>query len=128
MKVRLTLVPLTSPPCHVGEQLRDSTAVWHKPTSLFEITDGGIVIPKACVVILSNRQSRFAEIRLQGKRCFGCFPSLFSESSSRRKTDRQISSGIGVCEKRPGKGEVRIQTNRLLEIFLRAESISVGIS
>src|SRR5262249_38660240 len=96
-------------------------------TCLLEITRAGVVILQASVVIIALGQDGLAEIGLKREGGFGGLPYFFSQGGRWLKTERNITNGVDIREKRPTEGELRIEAHRFLEIFLCAKRVGGGV-
>src|SRR5205814_51893 len=90
-EVRLAPIPLASPPCDIGQQLRNPAAIRQELTCLLKVTYRSVVILKARVVVIALGQYGLAEIGLKRERGFGRLPCLFTQG------DRWLKSRCNVA-------------------------------
>ena len=79
VKIRLAPVPLTLPPCNIGQGFRNPAAIRQEPTCLLKVTDCRVVILQTGVVVVAFRDERLAKVGLKSERGFGRLPRLVAE-------------------------------------------------
>src|SRR6266550_9149416 len=67
---------------------------------------------------------RLAEVWLKSERAFGRLPHLFPQGDRWLKSQCAVTDCIRVGEQRPGKRELRVQSHRLLKVFLCAKGVA----
>ena len=90
VKVGLALVPLTAPSAHVGKRLRHTTAIGQEFTGLLEVTNGGVVILQAGVMVMADRMHRFTQIGLKFERGLRCFSRFFAKGDRWLQVECQV--------------------------------------
>src|SRR6266853_4741555 len=79
---RLAPLPQAAPPCAIGQRFRNPAAIGQERTCLLIVTQGGVVILQAGVVI-AHGQYGLAKVGLKSERGFGCLPRLFTQGGRR---------------------------------------------
>src|SRR5204862_8046571 len=100
VEVGFAPLPLASPPCDIGQRLRNLAAIRQELTCLLKVMHRGVVIFQAGVVVVSLGQHGLAEIGLESERGFSCLSGLFAEGNSWLKTQCEVAERIDVGQQR----------------------------
>src|SRR5262249_5952467 len=98
VEMGLTLVPLASPACDIGERLRNSAAVGQELACLLKITHACVVTLWAGVVIVSLCRDALSQIGLQCESSFCSLPRLFPQGGRWLQILCEIAAGVDVRE------------------------------
>src|SRR4030095_16942712 len=87
------------------------------------MSDRGVVVSMASVVIKAFGEHSLAEIRLQPESGVGRLPCFFAEGLGWLKTLSEISTRIDITQQSPAKSKVSIQLHCFVEVLLSAEGV-----
>src|SRR5438477_4165323 len=74
-------------------------------------------------MVIALGQDGFAEIGLKSKGGLGRLSRLFAEGDRWLKTSYEVTTRIYVCQQRPSKRELRIQSHRFSKIFMCGKGV-----
>src|SRR5204863_4752545 len=74
-------------------------------------------------MVIAPGQDGFAEIGLKSKGGLGGLSRISEEGDRWLKTSYEVATRIYVCQQRPSKRELRIQSHRFSKIFLCGKSV-----
>src|SRR6266513_1399177 len=96
VKVRLAAVPLALSSCNICDGFRNPAVIGQKRTRLLKVTQRGVVILQARVVVITLGQYRLAKIGLKSESSFGCLPCLFTQADRGLKSRCDVAARINV--------------------------------
>src|SRR5437016_13433136 len=94
VEVRLTPVPLVSPPLEISQRFGNTATIRKRLACLLKVPYCGVVILQAGIAVIPHRHQSFAEIGLKSKRGFGCLPSLPAKGGRRLQSQLEITTGV----------------------------------
>src|SRR5204863_9525445 len=74
-------------------------------------------------MVIAPGQDGFAEIGLKSKGGLGGLSRISEEGDRWLKTSYEVATRIYVCQQRPSKRELRIQSHRFSKVFLCGKSV-----
>src|SRR6266487_2381974 len=123
VEVRLTSVPLVSPPLEISQRFGNTATIRKGLARLLKVTHCGVVILQAGIAVIAHRHERLAKVGLKLKRSFRCLPCLFAKSSRWLQSQLEITTGIYIRQQRPSDGKFGVQPHGFSEISLRAKRV-----
>src|SRR4030095_8755686 len=99
VEVRLTPVPLVSPPLEISQRLGNTATIRKGLACLLKVPHCGGVILQAGIAVIPHRHQSLAEIGLKSKRGFGCLPCLLAKGNRWLQSQLEITTGIHVSER-----------------------------
>src|SRR5436309_12942561 len=92
VEVRLAPVPLALSPCNIGQRFRNPAIIGQKLTCLLKVTQRGVVILQASVVVIALGQYCLPQIGLKSEGGFGCLPRFFTQSDCGSKSRWEVAA------------------------------------
>src|SRR4030095_8874748 len=99
VEVRLTPVPLVSPPLEISQRFGNTATTRQGLACWLTGPYVGVVVLQAGIAVIPHRHQSLAEIGLKSKRGFGCLPCLLAKGSRWLQSQLEITTGIHVSER-----------------------------